>query len=510
MIRSRHTVSTYLGTLGVFVGLLVVTSIPTATHAAEARTLMWKMDNLNLAKQLWLDGDVSVVPAVDQAIYLANRSINRGDTFSVTYKTEIPTGLTPHDFFSTGAYWWPNPDTEDGLPWIPIDGVINPDSGHDFVQLGSVASDVQALSLAYFFTEDTTYSDWAANLLRIYFLNPDTYMKPEVRYGSALPGISNGGFSVAGVGNQFRRIFDPIALLEGSPSWTATDKAGMQQWASDFRDFMHNDPVGLEKQFYNDNHGTNYDMISALLALYLDDDAGAREWILHYKDRIDLQFTPDGTQLSPSNRADSQYYHEYNLRIATDIAEMADRYEDIDLWSYEAEDGGGMVNSIEFLIPYFTGQQPWDLWPTASTFTPKYWTWYRMWLRAAANLDDPTYLSYADMARAYDPSGYDYDPINILYPLKVSALPGDLNADGFVGIEDLNIVLAQWNTDAAGDLRADINGDGFVGIDDLNAVLSGWNDSTPPSAIVPEPASGILLLSGLFLGTRRRARRAIA
>ena len=26
---------------------------------------------------------------------------------------------TPHDFYSNGDYWWPNPEKKDGLPYIP-------------------------------------------------------------------------------------------------------------------------------------------------------------------------------------------------------------------------------------------------------------------------------------------------------------------------------------------------------------------------------------------------------
>lgn len=79
--------------------------------------------------------------------------------------------------------------------------------------------------------------------------------------------------------------------------------------------------------------------------------------------------------------------------------------------------------------------------------------------------------------------------------------PGDLNDNGFVGIEDLNIILSNWNQSVPiGDRsRGDIagNGDGFVGISDLNIVLSNWNAGTPPSAetlsVVPEPCTLLLL-----------------
>jgi hypothetical protein len=44
-------------------------------------------------------------------------------------------------------------------------------------------------------------------------------------------------------------------------------------------------------------------------------------------------------------------------------------------------------------------------------------------------------------------------------------------------------------------LTGDINGDGFVGIEDLNIVLGAWNDGTPPSgdANIPEPTTLALL-----------------
>ncbi len=83
-------------------------------------------------------------------------------------------------------------------------------------------------------------------------------------------------------------------------------------------------------------------------------------------------------------------------------------------------------------------------------------------------------------------------------------LPGDLNADGFVGIEDLTAVLSNWNQAVAPDdpFAGDPTGDGFVGIEDLNLVLGNWNAGTLPPAQsltnVPEPAS--LLISISFLG----------
>jgi hypothetical protein len=93
----------------------------------------------------------------------------------------------------------------------------------------------------------------------------------------------------------------------------------------------------------------------------------------------------------------------------------------------------------------------------------------------------------------------------------LAGLIGDLNFDGFVGIEDLNIVLGNWNQNVNAGVwgDGDPSGDGFIGIEDLNVVLSNWNTGTPPneSANIPEPASFLLLaVGGLSMVIRCRGR----
>lgn len=95
----------------------------------------------------------------------------------------------------------------------------------------------------------------------------------------------------------------------------------------------------------------------------------------------------------------------------------------------------------------------------------------------------------------------------LLNPVFVS-IPGDLDMDGFVGIDDLNIILSSWNqTVTLGSSPAgDPSNDGFVGIDDLTLVLSNWNTGTPPPAThnqIPEPG-GLALMFVVILGTLRR------
>ena len=80
----------------------------------------------------------------------------------------------------------------------------------------------------------------------------------------------------------------------------------------------------------------------------------------------------------------------------------------------------------------------------------------------------------------------------------------DLNGDGFVGIEDLDILLANWGNAAGSPAGGDANGDGVVNSADLAIVQGAWGDGTPLGGLVPEPGSLALLAMGGLLAMRRR------
>lgn len=57
-----------------------------------------------------------------------------------------------------------------------------------------------------------------------------------------------------------------------------------------------------------------------------------------------------------------------------------------------------------------------------------------------------------------------------------TACPGDVSGDNFIGFEDLNIVLGEFNQSGQG-LQGDVDGDDDVDFADLNVVVSGFNSA---------------------------------
>jgi len=151
---------------------------------------------------------------------------------SVMEKKQAPSSGDKHDFLSLSPYYWPDPTKPNGLPYIYRDGETNPevDSIPDARNLHDMIKRVRILSVAYYYTDNILYASKASELLRVWFLNNNTHMNPNLQYSDVISGRNNGSHSGIIAGIYFRDLIDAIGLIRNSVAWTNQDQQGIELW----------------------------------------------------------------------------------------------------------------------------------------------------------------------------------------------------------------------------------------------------------------------------------------
>lgn len=329
---------------------------------ALAQPTVFQCDGTDLLsmKARYDAGETRVVAWVDAVQRDADEALQL-PVQSVTFKPYTPPSGDKHDYMSLSPYWWPDPSTPDGLPYIRRDGEFNPERAkYDLDPLENMARSVDRLATAYYFTRHEPYAAKATQLIRAWFLAPETRMNPNLRYAQFIPGrdVVRG----AGVieGGRFRQVVDADGLLQGSAAWTAADSAGLKDWFAGMLEYLQTSEQGRLEAAAENNHGTWYGVQVATYALYLGREDVAREALLrHGRDAIARHVEPDGRQPHELARTRAFDYSRYNILGHIELAMLAQRL-DIDLWNYRTDDGRSLRGAIDWLLPFATEDKPWE------------------------------------------------------------------------------------------------------------------------------------------------------
>jgi hypothetical protein len=279
---------------------------------------------------------------------------------SVMEKGRAPASGDKHDYFSMGPYWWPDPSKPDGLPYIRRDGELNPESRRDTDSgnFSRTCQGIQVLAAAFFVSGDARYGAKAAQLARVWFLDPATRMNPNFQHAQAIPGITTG----RGIGiieaQWLIRANEGLALLDACQDWTAADRAAMRAWNEQFYVWMTTAKNALEEKAWHNNHGTWYDAQVAHLALVIDRRDDAKQLLTEGLARIATQIEPDGRQPHELERTKSFNYSIYNLDGHVLCARLGE-FVGVDRWNYATPDGRSVGGALRFIAPYADPEKPW-------------------------------------------------------------------------------------------------------------------------------------------------------
>lgn len=389
--RSRFWLS---GLLLICLSLGCQASTPdTGSPSSQTGFLLFDAGGMETVKQKIAEGDPYLTSVLQDVINKADGYLEVAPV-SVTDKPMLPPSGDKHDYMSMSPYWWPNPDTPDGKPYIRRDGEYNPErANYDVPKLDTVTHAVRFLALAYYYTGDERYAEHAANHLRHFYIDTETRMNPGMPFGQFVPGVAENGRK-SGIIESIRMRFlvDSITMLQGSEHWSDQDHQAMKQWFSDFVAWLRTSDHGIAEAKSENNHGTWYAQQVVLYSLFAGDEATALEMIEQVPARIDKQYEPDGNQPHENARTRSLHYCDFNNRAMMDIARLAEPL-GVDLWHYESADGRSLRKSLDLMTPYMTGEKDW---PHTQIDTPKY-KWFAQSFRwAGIGFNDPSLEAQID------------------------------------------------------------------------------------------------------------------
>jgi Alginate lyase len=215
------------------------------------------------------------------------------------------------------------------------------------------------LTAAWLITGNRMYAEHAARHLRAWFLDPSTWMSPNLQYAQAIHGRATG----RGIG-----IIDTIHLVEvtraipylrGASVLSTAEDARLQKWFAEYLDWLTHSSNGIEEREAKNNHGTCWVMQVAQFAQYTGNEQLVEYCRERYKSvLLPNQVAPDGSFPLELKRTKPYSYCLFNLDAMAAICQILSSPRD-DLWSFHLADGRSMQTAMAFMFPYIADRQTW-------------------------------------------------------------------------------------------------------------------------------------------------------
>jgi hypothetical protein len=377
-------------------------SISTQATPTPPRVFLLDGNHLAATRQRIHEGDTNFAPALVHLKHDADQALEFKPV-SVMDKPTTPPSGDKHDYMSQAPYFWPDPKSSNGLPYIRRDGEHNPEirTIPDHKNILEMPETVETLALEWYFSGDERYAAKAAQLLRVWFLDSATRMNPNLEFAQAVPGVNTGRGAGLIESRNLTKVVDAAGLLAGSKAWTENDQRGLKQWFAAFLRWLQDSKSGRAEAAAKNNHGTYYDTQITSFFLFLGKMDLAKQVVQNAREkRIALQIEPDGRQPLELARTRAWSYSIANLSGLMSLAVLGDNV-GVDLWNYQTTDGRSLRRALDFLLPFALGEKKWSYqqlggWSPAGFFP--------LLRRAAPKISEPRYRDLASQYAPLNPS----------------------------------------------------------------------------------------------------------
>lgn len=320
------------------------------------------VSSVKLYGQIKLDHDVlqslkyKVEEGDDLSISNVNSILRAADSIRkisyfprVTNKALTPVSDDIHDYVSMATYYWPNPKTKNGLPYIRRDGKANPEVSkfNNYHNLIQICERVKILGLAYYYSRNDKYAKSASELINVFFLRHDTRMNPNMDHAQFIRGINNGRLTGIIEARFFVDLLDGVQLASKSPSFPNKYYKGLQDWFSNFLNWMESDKIIKESKKLHNNIGTSFHLQRMAYATFIGDKNKVQSiYRDDLKQLLKRQIMNDGKQHLELKRAQPVQYSIANLKYWFEIKKLLENNK----LSLDAPDKERLNSALNYLM----------------------------------------------------------------------------------------------------------------------------------------------------------------
>ena len=304
----------------------------------------------------------------DRILKAANAALALEPITITKFRAKLSEG-GPNDFYSNGDYWWPDPTKPDGLPYIQRDGQTNPENFNQHrLAIAQLRNAVAALGAAFIVSGEDRYAQKAAELLRVFFLEPATRMNPHLQYAQAIPGRSPG--RGIGIIDTLHLIEIPLAIeaMQKSSAFPPETIAAYKKWFGEYLDWMIYSSNGQDEANTKNNHAVAFWLQIAVFARFTEDKERLSECRRRYKEVfVPMQMAADGSFPAELKRTKPYGYSIFQLDNMAALCQLLSTPSD-NLWNFELPDGRGIRKALAYLYPYLADKSRWPLKPDVQSW----------------------------------------------------------------------------------------------------------------------------------------------
>lgn len=366
--------------------------------------IFWDADSLASVKQKLEADDPALRPAYDALIARAEKALTV-EPYTVTHKTRPGPSGDMQDYVSLSRYYWPDPNTPDGLPYIRKDGQSNPElNGINFDRRRSqnMTDAVRDLSLAAFFSEDERYADQAMRLVYTWFINKDQRMNPHLKFAQSVPGRTPGReFGILDT-RIYWDVMDSLLLLQSVNMVDEKIVDAVRVWFGKYAAWLINSDFGKKAKSKYNNHGTFYDAQLSHILVFAGRCDLAKTVLKCGHDRTQKQIKKDGLMPGEIHRTKSLFYHAFNAQAFLRMAHLSQKL-DMDFYTTRKRRAGSVENTVHFIASFAGRTEDWPYEEISDNVEKSIWTM----LKHAQFVDNGPVITEALNALEYkDPESY--------------------------------------------------------------------------------------------------------